>query len=59
SLWQWRARFYGLECVADTCWPEAWRRDYFAALFPLHPSGIVPAGPSLATLVGASANRHE
>ena len=59
TLWQWRSRFYGLEHVADTCWPEAWQRDYFTALFPLHPSGIVPAGPSLATLVGASPNRHE
>ena len=29
------------------------RRDYFGALFPLHPSGIIPAGPELATLVGA------
>jgi putative glutathione S-transferase len=38
--------------VADTCSPDAWRRDYFGALFPLHPSGIVPAGPELATLVG-------
>jgi putative glutathione S-transferase len=50
-LWQWRGRFHALAGVADTCWPEAWRRDYFGALFPLHPSGIVPAGPPLATLV--------
>jgi putative glutathione S-transferase len=52
ALWHWRARFHRLAGVADTCWPEAWRRDYFGALFPLHPSGIVPAGPPLATLVG-------
>ncbi len=50
-LWEWRRRFHGLEGVAATCFPAAWRTDYFGALFPLHPSGIVPAGPDLATLV--------
>lgn len=54
ALWAWRSRFHQLPGVADTCWPQAWRRDYFGALFPLHPSGIVPAGPPLATLVGSS-----
>ena len=53
ALWQWRGRFWRLPGVAGTCFPDAWRRDYFGALFPLHPSGIVPAGPELATLVGA------
>jgi len=51
ALWDWRARFYGLTGVQDTCWPEAWRRDYFGVLFPLNPGGLVPAGPPLATLV--------
>lgn len=51
ALWDWRARFYGLSGVQDTCCPEAWRRDYFGALFPLNPGGLVPAGPPLATLV--------
>jgi putative glutathione S-transferase len=51
ALWRWRRRFFALDGVASTCWPEAWRADYFGALFPLHPSGIVPAGPDLATLV--------
>ena len=50
-LWRWRARFFQLPGVAATCRPEAWRRDYFGALFPLHPSGIIPAGMDLATLV--------
>ncbi len=53
ELWRWRARFHGLEGVANTCFPEAWRADYFGSLFPLHPSGIVPAGPDLATLVNS------
>ena len=57
TLWQlpaladWRRRFYALQGVDQTCWPEAWRRDYFGALFPLNPSGIVPAAPPLSTLV--------
>lgn len=51
ELWRWRSRFHGLPGVAATCFPEAWRRDYFGALFPLHPSGIIPAGPDLATLL--------
>jgi putative glutathione S-transferase len=56
-LWQlpqlasWRARFFALPGVAATCFPQAWRRDYFGSLFPLHPSGIVPAGPELEHLV--------
>ncbi len=54
ALWRWRARLLALPGVADTCSAEAWRRDYFGSLFPLHPSGIVPAGPDLATLVTAS-----
>lgn len=52
ALWRWRRHVFELPGVAATCWPDAWRRDYFGALFPLHPSGIVPAGPELATLVG-------
>jgi len=54
ALWAWRARLYALPGVAATCFPEAWRRDYFGALFPLHPSTIVPAGPDLASLVFAA-----
>jgi putative glutathione S-transferase len=57
ALWRWRARFYGLEGVSQTCAPEAWRADYFGALFPLHPSGIVPAGPDLARLVSSEVLR--
>ena len=53
ALWEWRRRFFSLPGVATTCFAEAWRADYFGALFPLHPSGIVPAGPDLATLVGS------
>ena len=40
--------------VADTCDGEAWRAEYYGALFPLNPGGIVPAGPDLCTLVDSS-----
>jgi len=57
ALWRWRARFWTLPGVAATCNAEAWRRDYFGALFPLHPSGIIPAGPDLSTLVNSHPGR--
>ena len=53
SIWDWRRRFFALPGVADSCDAEAWRRDYFGALFPLNPGGIVPAGPDLSTLVNS------
>ena len=56
ALWDWRRRLYSLPGVSETCFPEAWRSDYFGALFPLHPSGIIPAGPPLATLVQGRAH---
>ena len=53
-LWRWRQELFSHPGVAETCFDQAWRQDYFGALFPLHPSGIVPAGPALATLVQGS-----
>ncbi|MGC6482041.1 MAG: glutathione S-transferase C-terminal domain-containing protein [Synechococcus sp.] len=55
ALWRWRQRFYALPGVARTCDGDAWRHDYFGALFPLNPGGIVPAGPELSTLVQGAA----
>ena len=57
ALWAWRQRFFALPGVEASCSAEAWRQDYFGALFPLHPSGIVPAGPALARLVSAQVQR--
>jgi putative glutathione S-transferase len=54
ALWRWRRRFFALPGVAATCAAERWRQDYFGALFPLHPSGLIPAGPDLATLVNST-----
>ncbi len=55
NLWKWRQRFFNLPGIANTCNANAWRKDYFGALFPLRPSGIVPFGPDLAKIVNASA----
>ncbi|BEV36139.1 glutathione S-transferase C-terminal domain-containing protein [Synechococcus sp. M16CYN] len=53
QLWDWRLRFYKQPGVQASCNDKAWRHDYFGALFPLNPSGIVPTGPELTTLVNS------
>ena len=53
NIWTWRQRLFALPGVEATCDAEAWRQDYFGALFPLNPGGIVPAGPDLSTLVNS------
>lgn len=58
ALWRWRIRFFALPGVAATCSADDWRRDYFGALFPLQPSGLIPAGPDLATLVNSTPPSH-
>ena len=55
NLWKWRQRFLSLPKVIDTCDSAAWRYDYFGALFPLRPSGIVPSGPNLVKIVNSKA----
>ena len=54
ELWKWRQRFMALPGVEITCDAEAWRSDYFGALFPLNPGGIVPDAPKLSTLVNST-----
>lgn len=54
NIWDWRRRFFAIPGVADSCDADAWRRDYYGALFPLNPGGIVPTGPELSTLVNSS-----
>ena len=53
SIWRWRQQLLALPGVLATCDAKAWRHDYFGALFPLNPGGIVPAGPELSTLVNS------
>ncbi len=55
NIWQWRQRFMALQSVSSTCDAQAWRNDYFGALFPLNPSNIVPAGPDLMQIINVSA----
>jgi putative glutathione S-transferase len=51
QLWDWRRRFFDHPGVKETCDAVAWRQDYFGALFPLNPGGIVPSAPELTRLV--------
>ena len=51
SICDWRKKFFQLPKVAQTCDSEAWRNDYFGALFPLRPSGIIPKAPDLKKLI--------
>ena len=53
NIWRWRQQLLALPGVLDTCNAKAWRNDYFGALFPLNPGGIVPAGPELSKLVNS------
>ena len=53
-IWQWRQKLFTLPGVQASCNAQAWKHDYFGALFPLNPGGIVPAAPDLSTLVNSS-----
>ena len=53
NIWRWRQQLLALPGVLDTCNAKAWRHDYFGALFPLNPGGIVPTGPELSRLVNS------
>jgi len=52
AIWKWRQRFFALPGVSETCDSKGWKHDYFGALFPLNPSGIVPDSPDLGRLIG-------
>jgi len=55
KIWEWRQRFLTQPKVLETCDPNAWRNDYFGALFPLRPNSIVPSGPDLVKIVNSQA----
>ena len=56
-LWEWRRRLFVHPGVRDSCDAHDWRQDYFEALFPLNPSGIVPSTPDLIKLVTSEVPR--
>ncbi len=51
NLWNWRKKFFAIPKISETCDSDAWRNDYFGALFPLRPSNIVPNAPNLIKIV--------
>ncbi|WP_017324669.1 glutathione S-transferase family protein [Synechococcus sp. PCC 7336] len=50
-LWGYVRELYQLPGIAETCDFEAFNRDYYGALFPLNPGGIIPIGPALDDLL--------
>ena len=51
NIIKWRKNFLNLHNIKNTCDIDSWRKDYFGALFPLNPSGIIPKGESIAKIV--------
>ena len=48
---KWRKIIFNLYNINKTCDADAWRKDYFGALFPLNPSSIIPKGESISKIV--------
>ena len=51
NIIKWRKNFFKIHSLQKTCDIDSWRKDYFGALFPLNPSGIIPTGESLKTIL--------
>ena len=51
NIIKWRKTIFNLYNVKNTCDADAWRKDYFGALFPLNPSCITPKGESIVDIV--------
>tara|TARA_B100000965_G_scaffold326033_1_gene288445 strand:+ start:603 stop:1577 length:975 start_codon:yes stop_codon:yes gene_type:complete len=51
NIIKWRKKIFNMHNIKRTCDIDSWRKDYFGALFPLNPSGIIPKGESLKTIV--------
>ena len=51
NIIKWRKKLFNIANISKTCDSEAWRKDYFGALFPLNPSGIIPKGGSISKIV--------
>ena len=51
NIIKWRKMVFNLYNIKKTCDADAWRKDYFGALFPLNPSSIIPEGESISKIV--------
>jgi len=51
NIIKWRKMIFDLYNIKKTCDADAWRKDYFGALFPLNPSSIIPKGESISKIV--------
>ena len=51
NIIKWRKTLFNLYNIKKTCNADAWRKDYFGALFPLNPSCIIPKGENISKIV--------
>ena len=51
NIVNWRKTIFNLYNIEKTCDADAWRKDYFGALFPLNPSSIIPKGESINKII--------
>ena len=51
NIIKWRKMIFNLYNIKRTCNADAWRKDYFGALFPLNPSSIIPQGENISKIV--------
>ncbi len=51
NIIKWRKLIFNLYNISKTCDADAWRKDYFGALFPLNPSSIIPKGESISKII--------
>ena len=51
NIMKWRKIIFNLYNINKTCDADAWRKDYFGALFPLNPSSIIPKGESISKII--------
>lgn len=51
NIIKWRKTIFNLYNIKKTCDADAWRKDYFGALFPLNPSSIIPKGENINQIV--------
>ncbi len=51
NIVKWRKKIFNMYNIQKTCDVDAWRKDYFGALFPINPSSIIPKGEDIKTIV--------